>query len=131
MSGNLKAGRIQTGFNDCLHHIFARIVVLLLGGLAVLLPASSARAAIALVDTETNNSAFTTTLLLATNLTVSASANTLVVVVTWRNAASLIEAPSTLNWTNATTTNTLNLIVQLASKSSGGRRSEEHTSELQ
>src|ERR1035441_8293922 len=123
MSGNLKAGRIQTGFNHCLHHIFARIVVLLLGGLAVLLPASSARAAIALVDTETNNSAFTTTLLLATNLTVSASANTLVVVVTWRNAASLTEAPPMLNWTNATTTNTLNLIVQLASKSSGGRAS--------
>src|ERR1017187_9438517 len=122
MSGNLKAGRFQTGFNHCLHHIFARIVVLLLGGLAVLLPASSARAAIALVDIEMNNSAFTTTLLLATNLTVSASANTLVVV-TWRNAASLTEAPPMLNWTNATTTNTLNLIVQLASKSSGGRAS--------
>src|ERR1039458_10214400 len=122
MSGNLKAGRIQTGFNHCLHHIFARIVVLLLGGLAMLLPAASARAAIALVDNETNNSAFTTTLLLATNLTVSSSANTLVVV-TWRNAVSSTEAPPMLNWTNATTTNTLNLIVQLASKSSGGRAS--------
>ena len=123
MSGNLKAGRIQTGFNHCSRHIFARIVVLLLGGLAMLLPAASARAAIALMDNETNNSAFNTTLLLATNLTVSSSANTLVVVVTWRNAVSSTEAPSMLNWTNATATNALNLAVQLASKSSGGRAS--------
>src|ERR1039457_1943174 len=123
MRGNSKAGRIQTEFNHCSRHSFARIVVLLLGGLATLLPTAPARAAIALVDTETNNSPCTTTLLLATNLTVSSSANTLVVVVAWRNAASLTEAPSTLNWTNATTTNSLNLAVQLASKSSGGRAS--------
>jgi hypothetical protein len=86
-------------------------------------PVTNVTYKIALVDQETNNSAFTTTLLLATNLTVSPSANTLVVEVVWRNAVSATEAPPTLNWTNATTTNTLNLAVQRASKATGGRAS--------
>src|ERR1039458_6752718 len=127
MSGNSKAGRIQTGFNHCLHHIFARIVVLLLGGLAVLLPAASARAAIALVDTETNATTFgtnTTALLLGTPFTVSASANTLVVVATFRNStATTTEAPATLGWTNGIAApQTLNLITQKGSKAAAGGR---------
>ncbi len=92
-------------------------------GLAMFSWVAPARAQIALVDNETNNSPFTTTLLLATNLTVSPSANTLVVEVVWRNLVSATEAPSTLNWTNATTTNTLTLAVQLASTSPKGRAS--------
>jgi hypothetical protein len=92
---------------------------------AFLLLAAPARAAIALVDNElmtastfANNR---TALRLTTNLTVSASANTLMVVVTFRNTISLTEAPSTLNWTNATTANTLTLAVQIASKATTGR----------
>src|ERR1017187_3531362 len=92
---------------------------------AFLLLAAPARAAIALVDNElTTASTFannSTALRLTTNLTVTASANTLVVVATFRNTISLTEAPSALNWTNATTTNTLTLAVQIASKATTGR----------
>ena len=64
-----------------------------------------------------------TALRLTTNLTVSASANTLVVVVTFRNgSSSATEAPATLNWTNATTANTLTLAVQKGSKAAAGGR---------
>ena len=105
----------------------ASYLVPLLCNVALLLLAAPARAQIALVDNElTAASTFddsSTALLLATNLTVSASANTLVVVVTFRNASSsATEAPSTLSWTNATTTNTLTLIVQQNSKAANGGR---------
>src|SRR5271169_6568873 len=89
------------------HPRSVRVILPLLCGVALLLLAAPARAAITLVDNETNASTFgntSTALLLTTNLTVSASANTLVVVVTFRNTANSTEAPSTLNWTNATTT---------------------------
>ena len=74
---------------------------------AFLLLAAPARAQIALVDNElttaspiSSTSAF---LLLKTNLTVSASANTVVVEVAFRNNdTTLTEAPPTLGWTNAT-----------------------------
>ena len=98
-------------------------VATLLCSVALLLFATHARAQIALVDSGGLTTASTfnnasTSLKLAANLTVSASANTLVVVVTFRNnSASATEAPSTLNWTNATTTNTLTLAVQKGSKS--------------
>jgi hypothetical protein len=62
-------------------------------------------------------------LLLKTNLTVSASANTLVVVVTFRNGdTTLTEAPATLGWTNGIATpQTLTLAVQAVDKNSHGR----------
>ncbi len=94
----------------------------------LLLLAPSGFAQIALVDNELTPASplsdTNTALLLTTNLTVSASANTLVAVVTYRNADTTNnEAPSTLNWTNATTTNTLTLAVQIVSKNSHGRGS--------
>ena len=110
------------------HRGFKMTTATLLCGVALFLLAAHARAQIALVDTGglTTASIFTntsTSLRLAANLTVSASANTLVVVVTFRNAsASTTEAPSTLNWTNATSTNTLTLAVQKGSKAAGGGR---------
>jgi hypothetical protein len=104
-----------------------RVIVPLLCGVALLPLAATTRAQIALVDNElTTASIFfstSTALLLTTNLTVSPSANTLLVVVTFRNASNISEAPTTLNWTNATTTNTLTLIVQKASKATTGRAS--------
>ena len=108
------------------HPRFVRVILPLLCGVALLLLGAPARAAIALVDNETNASTFPNTstgLLLTTNLTVTSAANTLVVVVTFRNTANSTEAPSTLNWTNATTTNTLTLIIQRASKAATGRAS--------
>jgi hypothetical protein len=107
-----------------------RAVALLLCGLAMFLPAAPARAAIAFVDDEfTTPSTFgsaSTALLLATNLTVSAAANTLVVVVTFRNTtATTTEAPATLGWTNGIAApQTLTLAVEKGSKAaSGGRNS--------
>src|ERR1035441_5330497 len=95
-------------------------------GLAMFSWPAPARAAIALVDNGlTTVSTFantSTSLLLGTPFTVSSSANTLVVV-TFRNAStSTTEAPSTLNWTKATTTNTLTLAVQKGSKAAAGGR---------
>src|ERR1039458_10004324 len=95
-------------------------------GVAMFSWAAPGRAAIALVDNELTASTFvntSTALLLTTNLTVTSPANTLVVVVTFRNAStSTTEAPTTLNWTNATTTNTLTLAVQKGSKAAAGGR---------
>src|ERR1035441_27605 len=95
-------------------------------GVAMFSWAAPGRAAIALVDNELTASTFvntSTALLLATNLTVTSSANTLVVVVTFRSAStSTTEAPATLNWTNSTTTNTLALAVQKGSKAAAGGR---------
>ena len=109
-----------------IHPRFTRIILPLLCGVALLLLAAPARAQIALVDNElTTPSTFTTstnTLLLDTNLTVSASANTLVVVVTFRDSTAAIESPATLGWTNATTTNTLTRVVQVESKAASGGR---------
>src|ERR1017187_6020987 len=112
MSHISKTGRIHSGFKSLgIHHAFSRIAVPRLCGLAVLLLATYASAAITFVDNGlTTVSTFantSTSLLLGTPFTVSSSANTLVVV-TFRNAStSTTEAPSTLNWTKATTTNPL------------------------
>ena len=98
-----------------------RVILPLFCGVVLLLLGAPARAQIALVDNETNASAFTgSVLLLTTNLTVSASANTLVVVVTFRGNTGVSELPATLNWTNATTTNVLTGIALEQSKTSGG-----------
>src|SRR5580692_7524118 len=102
------------------------VILTLLLGVAMLLQAAPARAQIALVDNElttaspiSSTSAF---LLLKTNLTVSASANTVVVVMTFRNADSLLaECPATLGWTNATVSQTLTLAVQVGSEAGHGR----------
>ena len=89
------------------------VILPLLCGVALLLLAAPARAQIALVDNELTPASPVTSsapadLVLKTNLTVSASANTLVVMVAYRNGdTTLTECPSTLNWTNGTTTNTL------------------------
>jgi hypothetical protein len=129
MSRNLISGRIHLGFKSlAIPHRFARLAVPLLCGLALLLPAAPARAAIALVDNETQGSAIagadTTSayLTLLTNLTVSATANTLVVEVATRNNTTAPNWPSTLSWTNATTVNTLNLAVGKFSQSASGGR---------
>src|ERR1017187_10009344 len=128
MSHISKTGRIHPGFKSLgIHHPFPRIAVPRLCGLAVLLLATYASAAITFVDNGlTTVSTFantSTSLLLGTPFTVSSSANALVVVVTFRNAStSTTEAPSTLNWTNATTTNTLTLAVQKGSKAAAGGR---------
>jgi hypothetical protein len=109
-------------------HRYARLAIPLLCGLALLLAAAPARAAIAFVDDEfTTLSTFgntSTALRLATNLTVSASANTLVVEVTFRNSStSTTEAPATLGWTNGiAATQTLKLAVEKGSKATGGGR---------
>src|ERR1017187_4394021 len=103
-----------------------RLILSVCLGLTMFSWAAPARAAIALVDNELTASTFvntSTALLLTTNLTVTSSANTLVVVVTLRNAStSTTEAPATLNWTNATATNTLTLAVQKGSKAAAGGR---------
>jgi hypothetical protein len=104
-----------------------RVILPLLCGVAMLLLAAPARATgIALVDNELNaNSSFnnsSTYLVLNTNLTVTSSANTLVVVVTFRNSTAAIEAPSTLGWTNATVSQTLTRVAQIESKAAGGGR---------
>ena len=128
MSHISKTGRIHPGFKSLgIHHPFSRIAVPLLCGLAMLLLAAHARATITFVDNGlTTVSTFantSTSLLLGTPFTVSSSANTLVVVVTFRNnSTSTTEAPSTLSWTNATVTQTLKLIVQKGSKAAAGGR---------
>ena len=98
----------------------------LLCGAALLLLAASAHAQIALVDNElTPASTFNAKpIALTTNLAVTPSANTLVVVVTFQNALApnLEAAPANAKVrTNAITTNTLTLAVQKASKATGGR----------
>ena len=103
------------------------VILPLLCGVAMLLLAAPARAQIALVDSELTPASPVTSsapvgLVLKTNFTVSASANTLVVIVAYRNGdTTLTECPSTLNWTNSTTTNTLTLAVQAVDKNSHGR----------
>ncbi len=110
------------------HSRSARIIVPLLCGVALLLLAAPARAQIALVDNELTTASPVTTsmtsLLLNTNLTVSASANTLVIEVTFRNFdTTFTEAPATLGWTNATVSTNLTLAVQITDKNSHGRGS--------
>jgi autotransporter-associated beta strand protein len=107
-----------------------RVILTLLCGVALLLLAAPARAQIALVDNELNGSSTilnadsgTAYLALATNLTVSAAANTLVVEVSARNnSVTAPNWPSTLSWTNATATNTLTLAVSKFSQSGSGGR---------
>ena len=78
---------------------------------------------IAVVDNELAQSSISSGVLrLATNLTVSASANTLLVVATHRNGGNAPDAPPTLSWTNGTFTDTLTKAIEGDSQSTSGGR---------
>ena len=100
MSRISKTGRIHPGFKSLdIHHAFSRIAGPLLCGLALLLLAAPARAAIALQDGSTTSITHGTLASVSKSFTVTTGANVLVVILgAKQTATSLNNLPSILSW---------------------------------